>query len=176
MTMLTNIFLIGPMGVGKTTIGHLLAKALYMTFIDSDQEIEKRASVSIPLIFEHEGEAGFRQRERAAIADLTTHHDVILSTGGGVVLDINNRKHLQNRGYVIYLHASVDELLERTAQNNNRPLLQTENPRERLETILNERHPLYTAVADATIETGQRNIRQVLKAIITHLQCEVFIE
>jgi shikimate kinase len=174
--MLTNIFLIGPMGVGKTTIGQLLAKALYMSFIDSDEEIEKRAGVSIPLIFEYEGEAGFRRRERAAIAELTTRHEIILSTGGGVVLDINNRKYLQNRGYVIYLHASVDELLERTAQSHDRPLLQTENPRERLETILKERHPLYTAVADATIGTGQRNIRQVLKAVLTHLQCELFIE
>ncbi|MEN8219120.1 MAG: shikimate kinase AroK [Pseudomonadota bacterium] len=170
MSRLTNIFLVGPMGVGKTTIAHQLAERLNLTFIDSDHEIEKHTGVTIPWIFEYEGEAGFRKRERAMIAELTALDNIILSTGGGVVLSASNRKHLQSRGYVIYLHASVDNLLERTAHSYNRPLLQTSDRREKLESLFNERHPLYTQTADVTIETGQRSIRQVVKAVLKHLQ------
>jgi shikimate kinase len=170
MSIFKNVFLVGPMGVGKTTIGHHVAEAREMTFIDSDHEIEKRTGVSIPLIFEYEGEAGFRQRERTLIAELTKHHNIVLSTGGGTVLDADNRKHLQSNGYVIYLHASVDELLERTAHCQNRPLLQTSNPRERLEQIMSERHPLYTQTAEVTIETGQLSIHQVVKTVLKHLK------
>ncbi len=165
-----NIFLVGPMGVGKTTIGYQIAQILSMNFIDSDQEIEKRAGVSIPTIFEYEGEEGFRQREQNIIAELTQFNNIVLSTGGGVILDADNRKHLQNRGYVIYLHASVDDLLERTAHSQNRPLLQTPNPREKLETLLSQRHPLYTEVANITIETGQKSIPEVIQIVLTHLE------
>lgn len=170
MSTFGNIFLVGPMGVGKTTIGRQLAERLALTFIDSDREIEERTGVEIPLIFEYEGEAGFRKREKAIIAELTELNNIILSTGGGVVLDADNRQYLQSRGHVIYLHASVDKLLERTAHNRNRPLLQTDNPLERLEKIMSERHSLYNAVADVTIETGHRTIRQVVKAVLKHLQ------
>ncbi len=167
--MINNIFLVGPMGVGKTTIAHHVAEIRNLTFVDSDHEIEQRSGATIPLIFEYEGEAGFRKREREIIADLTKRHNIILSTGGGVVLDANNRKHLDSRGYVIYLQASVDELLKRTAHSYNRPLLRTKNPRLKLETLLNERHPLYEEVADVTIETGHRSIRQVVKAVLKQL-------
>lgn len=170
MNHFTNIFLVGPMGVGKTTIAHHLADILNFTFIDSDHEIEKRTGVTIPRIFEYEGEAGFRQRERAMIAELTILDKIVLSTGGGVVLNADNRMHLQSRGYVIYLSASVNDLLKRTAHSHNRPLLQTSNRREKLETLLSERHPLYTKAADVTIETGKRSIRQVIRAVVKHLQ------
>ncbi len=165
-----NIFLIGPMGVGKTTVGRCLATILSLTFKDSDQEIEERTGVSIPLIFELEGESGFRKREQAIIAELTMLSEIILATGGGTVLNAENRHCLQSRGHVIYLHAPVKYLVERTIYSRNRPLLQTENPRERLEEILNERHALYKMTADVTIETGQRTIRQVVKQITKHLE------
>lgn len=165
-----NIFLIGPMGVGKTTVGRCLATILNLTFKDSDQEIEERTGVSIPLIFELEGESGFRKREQTIIAELTMLSEIILATGGGTVLNAENRHYLQSRGHVIYLHAPVKYLVERTIYSRNRPLLQTENPRERLEQILNERHALYKMTADVTIETGQRTIRQVVKQITKHLE------
>ncbi|OQW94102.1 MAG: shikimate kinase I [Beggiatoa sp. IS2] len=165
-----NIFLIGPMGVGKTTVGRHLATILNLTFKDSDQEIEDRTGASIPLIFELEGEEGFRKREQAIIAELTVLPEIILATGGGTVLSAENRHCLQSRGYVIYLHAPVKYLMERTAHSRNRPLLQTDNPKERLEQILSERYALYKMVADVTIETGQRTIRQVIKQIIKHLE------
>ncbi len=165
-----NIFLIGPMGVGKTTIGHHLADSLKLDFIDSDHEIEKRAGVTIPMIFEFEGEIGFRRRERAVINELTQINGIVLSTGGGVVLDVINRKHLHNQGYVIYLSASVNELLERTSNSHNRPLLQTGNPREKITNLLKERHPLYKMTADFTIDTTQKSIRQVIKLILGHLE------
>ncbi len=165
-----NIFLVGPMGVGKTTIGHYLSNNLKLEFIDSDHEIEKRAGVTIPMIFEFESEIGFRRRERAVINELTRQNNIVLSTGGGVVLDINNRQYLKKRGYVIYLYASVDELLERTSHNNNRPLLQTGNPREKITNLLEERHPLYKMTADSIIDTTQKSIRQVIKLILGHLK------
>ncbi|HHB91674.1 MAG TPA: shikimate kinase AroK [Thioploca sp.] len=165
-----NIFLVGPMGVGKTTIGHHLSNNLKLDFIDSDHEIEKRAGVTIPMIFEFESETGFRRRERAVINELTRQNNIVLSTGGGVVLDTNNRQYLKKRGYVIYLYASVDELLERTSHNHTRPLLQTGNPREKITSLLEERHPLYEMIADSTIDTTQKSIRQVIKLILGHLE------
>lgn len=165
-----NIFIVGPMGVGKSTISRHIAEILNKTFLDSDHEIEKRSGAKIPLIFEYEGESGFRKREQAVIDDLTANQNIVLSTGGGVVLDAENRKHLQSRGYVIYLHAGIDDLLKRTAHSYNRPLLQTANRREKLELLLLERHPLYQSVADVTIETTHRSIRQVIKIVLKHLK------
>lgn len=170
MKAINNIFLVGPMGVGKSTIGRHIAEVLNKQFWDSDKEIEHRAGADIPWIFECEGEAGFRKREQLIIKELTADNNIVLSTGGGVVLNEQNRYYLQTGGYVIYLHAAVDELLERTAHSSHRPLLRTENPRERLLTLMNERHPLYQMVAHATIETGQKNIRQVIKAVLKHLK------
>lgn len=164
-----NIFLIGPMGVGKSTVGRHLAEILHQNFIDSDHEIETRTGVTIPLIFEYEGEIGFRKREQEVITDLANLNNIILSTGGGVVLNSENRSLLKKRGYVIYLYADVDDLLERTANNTNRPLLKTCNPRSKLEMLLKQRHPLYTEIADVTIETGNRTILQVVTAILNHL-------
>jgi shikimate kinase len=164
-----NIFLIGPMGVGKSTIGRHLAEILHQDFIDSDHEIEIRTGVIIPLIFEYEGEIGFRKREQEIIIDVTNLKNIILSTGGGVVLNPVNRRLLKNRGYVIYLHADVDDLLKRTANNDNRPLLKTGNPRAKLEALLKQRHHLYTQVADVTIKTGKKNIQEVVTAVLNHL-------
>jgi len=166
----SNIFLIGPMGVGKTTIGRQLAATLNMTFKDSDREIEERTGASIPLIFELEGEAGFRKREQAMIAELTQMHKIILSTGGGVVLNEDNRSQLKKQGIVIYLYASVKELVERTAHSRHRPLLHTANPQLRLEKLLQERHPLYLAVADITVDTGHRSVNQVVKMVLKQLK------
>jgi shikimate kinase len=164
-----NIFLIGPMGVGKSTIGRHLAEILHQHFIDSDHEIEIRTGVTIPLIFEYEGENGFRKREQEVIVDVTNLKNIILSTGGGVVLNPVNRRVLKNRGYVIYLHADVDDLLERTANNDNRPLLKTGNPRAKLETLLKQRHSLYTEIADVVIRTGKQSIQEVVTAVLNDL-------
>jgi shikimate kinase len=166
----SNIFLVGPMGVGKTTIGRQLASRLNLTFKDSDREIEEQTGASISLIFEIEGEPGFRKREQAMIAKLTAQENIILSTGGGAVLDERNRTHLKNRGCVIYLQASVAELLNRTAYSRNRPLLLANNPSIQLEKIMNERHSLYEEVADVTINTDKHPIRQVVKLVLKQLQ------
>jgi len=163
-----SIFLVGPMGVGKTTIGRQLALTLKREFRDSDREIEERTGASIPLIFELEGEAGFRKREREILDELTHLPEIVLATGGGVVLDSDNRLWMRSRGYVVYLHAPIEELLRRTSQNRNRPLLQTADPRKRLAEILEQRNPLYRSVADCIVETGRANVRQVIKEILSH--------
>jgi len=167
-----NIFLVGPMGAGKTTIGRRLAEALGMDFVDSDQEIEARTGATIPWIFDVEGEAGFRKREKTLIDELTQRPNLVLATGGGAVLDPENRRHLQARGTVIYLHATLDELLARTRKDRNRPLLQTADPRARLEAILREREPLYREVADIVFETGQQGIRQAVQSLLRQLQAQ----
>ncbi len=164
-----NVFLVGPMGVGKSTIGKQLAQLLRWTFKDSDKEIEARTGADIPLIFELEGEAGFRKREKNMIAELATESQLVLATGGGVVIFEENREQLKAHGHVVYLHATVDVLLERTAPCRNRPLLQTENPRARLEQIMTERHHLYKEVSDCIVETGNRTVRQVIKSICKQL-------
>ena len=165
-----NVFLVGPMGAGKSTIGRQLAEALGMTFVDSDKEIEERTGVGIPLIFELEGEAGFRRREKAMIDELTERAGVVLATGGGAVLDADNRAALVSRGRVIYLHANLDQLVKRTSRDRNRPLLQTEDPRRRLEEIMTQREPLYREVADWTIDTTGRNVRAVVKDLVRRLE------
>jgi shikimate kinase len=148
-----NIFLVGLMGSGKTTIGKELARALGKEFVDSDQEIERRTGATIPLIFELEGEAGFRARERQVIDDLTRRDNIVLATGGGAVLDPENRKHLAARGYVVYLRASVDQLHKRTRKDPHRPLLKTADPQERLRDLTKQRGALYEEVADVALDT-----------------------
>lgn len=166
----SNVFLVGPMGAGKTTVGRELAKALGREFRDSDREIELRTGVEIPLIFELEGEAGFRQREKTVLDELTQLRGIVLATGGGAVLDPDNRRHLSSRGFVVWLHADLDDLLLRTSKNRKRPLLQTADPRARLEGILHEREPLYREIADLVLDTGGNATRAVVKAILDRLQ------
>lgn len=164
-----NIFLVGPMGAGKTTIGRQLARELGKDFYDSDKELESRTGADIPLIFELEGEAGFRRRESAVIDELTGYRNVVLATGGGVVLAPENRAALMSRGFVIYLQAPLNQLFERTRRDRNRPLLQTEDPRARLQAILEEREPLYQGVADLIAKTDSRTVRSVVKDLIKRL-------
>jgi shikimate kinase len=163
-----NIFLVGPMGAGKSTIGRLLAKTLGLQFLDSDKEIEQRTGASIPMIFEYEGEAGFRKREAEILAVLTASNPIILATGGGSVILPENQRVLSERGFVVYLQCAVDKQFERTHKDANRPLLKTDNPKARLEELFKARDPIYQAVADFIIDTGQHSsrsaVRQILKA------------
>ena len=165
-----SLFLTGPMGAGKSTIGRQLARQLGMPFYDSDHEIESRTGVDIPLIFELEGEAGFRKREAAIINELTALPDIVLATGGGAILDPQNREHLKSRGRVVYLHATVNQQLRRTRKDRNRPLLQTENPREKLEELFAIRDPLYRETAGLIIETDGMRVRDVVKKIMQRLR------
>ncbi|EHY78216.1 shikimate kinase AroK [Pseudomonas kunmingensis] len=164
-----NFILVGPMGAGKSTIGRLLAKELRLPFRDSDKEIEQRTGASIPLIFDVEGEAGFRERERAVIADLCHLEGVVLATGGGAVLREDNREALRSGGRVIYLCTSVDQQLERTSRDRNRPLLQANDPRGVLAGLMAIRDPLYRSIADIIIETDERPPRLVVMEILDRL-------
>lgn len=165
MKVAGNIFLVGLMGAGKSTVGKSLAKTLDKSFYDSDHEIERRTGVNIPLIFELEGEAGFRKREAQAIAELAEVQNIVLATGGGAVLMLENRQVLASHGTVIYLRANVDELWHRTRGDRNRPLLQTENPRERLQVLYNQRDPLYMEIADFVIDTGGQPVSAIVSQI-----------
>lgn len=156
-----NVYLIGPMGSGKTAVGRRLASLLGKTFVDSDAEIEKRTGVDIRYIFEKEGEARFRERERETIADLTTLTDVVLATGGGVVLDAANRERLAATGTVIYLDTTIDTLVRRTKTAKTRPLLLNDDPRAVLERLMATRRPLYEALADLRVDTTGRQVRAV---------------
>lgn len=164
-----NIFLVGLMGAGKTTVGRALAKRLNKRFIDSDHEIEARTGASIPLIFELEGEASFRQREAEVIRDLTAQQDIVLATGGGAVLNAENRAYLKSRGTVIYLRASVNSILQRTSHDKNRPLLQTADPRKTIEELSRTREPFYNEVADIVIDTGRPNVQFLMQTILAQL-------
>ena len=167
-----NIFLVGPMGAGKSTVARQLAEALSYTFRDSDQEIQRRTGVDIPTIFEFEGEEGFRNRERQVIEDLVAEDRIVLATGGGAILDAENRQNLAARGVVIYLHCSPDQQLSRTSRDRNRPLLQTEDPLARLREIMEERDPLYRQVADLVVSTEKRGTASVVKEIRRRLESE----
>lgn len=160
-----NVFLIGPMGAGKTTLGRGLAKLRGLRFVDSDQAIEQRCGVDIPYIFEKEGEAGFRRRERDVIAQLAQESGIVLATGGGAVLDPSNRRHLSGNGLVIYLQATVEQQLARTRGSKHRPLLRNANPREKLESLLTEREPLYREIADLSISTQGRQLRRMAQQV-----------
>ncbi len=160
-----NIILIGPMGAGKTTIGRQIARVFDFDFYDSDREIEQRTGASIPLIFELEGEEGFRKREQEIIAELTRKKKIVLATGGGAVLREANQKALKSSGTVVYLCASLDDLLERTSKDKNRPLLQTANPREKLQSIITERDPIYRQLADIILETNKMTVYTAVKRL-----------
>lgn len=168
--VIPRIFLVGPMGAGKSTVGRRLAQVLRRDFLDSDHEIEQRAGASIPLIFDMEGEAGFRAREKAVIAELTQRPTIVLATGGGAVLDADNRRCLVGRGIVFYLCASVDEQFRRTQIDGNRPLLQTADPRLRLTQLFEQRDPLYREVADCIVSTEGRPLKQVVRDILHWLE------
>ncbi len=172
MKQADNIFLVGPMGAGKSTIGRKLAAALSKPFWDSDQEIERRTGVDIPTIFEFEQEAGFRERERHVIDELTQQHGIVLATGGGAVLSEINRHNLKTRGLVIYLRASLEQLIQRTRRDRKRPLLQTEDPGEKLRSLMLEREPLYEEVADMVVNTDRANVRAVAQRILKRLQAK----
>jgi 3-dehydroquinate synthase len=161
------------MGAGKTTIGRALAKKLNLEFIDSDHEIEARTGASIPLIFEIDGEASFRQREADVIRDLTARRGIVLATGGGAILRKENRDALKANGTVIYLRANVNQILQRTSRDKNRPLLQTADPRKRLEDLTREREPLYCEIADFIVETGRPNIPSLVQSIVTELETRI---
>ncbi|MFA5983473.1 MAG: shikimate kinase AroK [Methylococcaceae bacterium] len=161
-----NIYLIGLMGVGKTTIGKQLAKALKRPFYDSDKAIEQITGVDIPTIFEFEGEAGFRDREQKMILQLTMLQGIVLATGGGAILREENRMALKQTGFVVYLKCSVDRILERTRRDTQRPLLQTENPRERINCLFHQREPLYLACADYQVDTGATQNKVVINRIL----------
>lgn len=157
------------MGAGKTTVGRQLAKTLDKQFLDCDRELEARTGADIPLIFELEGEEGFRRRERAMLEELTAREDIVLATGGGVVLDADNRAKLRSRGFAIYLNAPIDLLVERTTRDSHRPLLQTDDPGTKLLDLVEERDPLYRQVADLVVETNRRTARYVVKEILKRL-------
>jgi shikimate kinase len=160
-----NLFLVGPMGAGKSAVGRQLARMLHMDFVDSDDEIERRTGVDIPFIFEKEGEEGFRTRESKVIDELTARQGIVLATGGGVVMDPRNRSHLGGRGYVVYLHTTVEQQLDRTRRGRQRPLLAEGDPRETLEALMQIRDPLYREIADMTVPTDGRRIKEVAAEI-----------
>ena len=157
------------MGAGKSAVGRQLARLLHLEFVDSDEEIELRTGVDIPFIFEKEGEAGFRKREAKVIEDLSQQDGVVLATGGGVVMDPQNRNHLGARGFVIYLHTSVDQQLARTRKGRDRPLLDNDDPRAVLDALMEIRDPLYREIADLTVETDGRKVRAVANEILDRL-------
>jgi shikimate kinase len=164
-----NVFLIGPMGVGKSTIGRELAKLLRMEFDDTDHEIQRRTGVDIPTIFDFEGEDGFRNREKVVVEELTANAGMVLATGGGVVLDQDNRRCLSGRGVVVYLACSPEQQYNRTRQNRNRPLLQTDDPMRKLQELMEQREPIYREMADLVVSTEKRSATVVAKEIVKRL-------
>ena len=157
------------MGAGKSTIGRQLAEALGLEFADTDVEIQRRTGVDIPTIFEYEGEAGFRARERLAVDDLTQLDNQVLATGGGVIMDPENRRNLSARGLVVYLYCTPEQQYERTYRDRNRPLLQTEDPKAMLEALMAVRDPLYREAADLVVSTERRSASAVTRDIIRHM-------
>ena len=157
------------MGAGKSAVGRYLARALHLSFVDSDDEIESRTGVDIAFIFEKEGQQGFRKREAAVIDDLSKIDGVVLATGGGAVVDPENRSRLGGRGYVVYLYTSVDEQVSRTQRGRKRPMLENDNPRGTLEELLAKRDPLYREIADLVVETDGRKVKSVANEIIEQI-------
>lgn len=171
----SNIYLVGMMGAGKTTVGRLIARRLKRRFVDSDQEIERRCGVRIPVIFEIEGEHGFRAREEQVIAELATIEGMVLATGGGVVLSTENRRQLASRGTTIYLHARPEDLFRRLRHDSNRPLLDTPDPAQRLRELYVQRDPLYRQVADIVLETGTQSVPALARDLLAKIEqiCKV---
>jgi len=161
-----NLFLIGPMGAGKSAVGRQLARLLHLSFVDSDDEIESRTGVDIPFIFEKEGEDGFRKREGKVIDDLSALEGVVLATGGGAVVDPQSRSRLGARGFVVYLHTTVDQQLARTKKGRERPMLENGDRRKILEDLMALRDPLYREIADLVIETDGRKVSAVANEIL----------
>ncbi|ACR11823.1 shikimate kinase AroK [Teredinibacter turnerae] len=168
--MTRPVFLVGPMGAGKSTIGRMLAQRLEAEFHDTDQVIEARTGADIPWIFDVEGEAGFRDRETSVLDDLAQYQDVVIATGGGIVTREQNRHILQAAGTVIYLTASIDQLVNRTYKDKKRPLLQVDNPREKIVELYTVRDPLYRSVADYVLVTDGRSPKYVVQHIAEYLQ------
>ena len=164
-----NLFLVGPMGSGKSAVGKQLARLVGLPFYDSDAEIERRTGVDIPFIFEKEGEAGFRQREHETLEILTAMRHIVLATGGGAVLLPENRRILAERGRVVYLRTSVAQQAERVRQGRTRPLLSRVDPALKLEELMELRGPLYAEIADITVTTDNRKVRSVAEDILREL-------
>jgi shikimate kinase len=169
MLNVDNIFLVGPMGSGKSAVGRQLAQRLGLTFIDSDAEIEARTGVDVACIFDREGEAGFRTRERDVIDLLTRQPRTLIATGGGAVLDAHTRERLRSRGCVVYLRTSVDQQLARTRRSTHRPLLDTPDPRGTLQRLMLQRAGLYEETADLTVDTDGRKVKTVVDEIVRRL-------
>ena len=165
-----NLFLVGLMGAGKTSVGRLLAKRFNKTFYDCDQEIERRTGVKIPVIFDIEGEAGFRARESAVLLELAALHDIVLATGGGAVVREENRRVLVQNGTVVYLRAALEELWQRTRHDHSRPLLQAVDRRAKLEQLFIQRDPLYREVATLIVDTGKQSLRGLAQQIEQRLR------
>jgi shikimate kinase len=165
-----NIFLVGPMGAGKSTIGRYLAQQLHMEFLDSDTVIEERTGADIAWVFDVEGEDGFRKREESVINDLTEQQGIVLATGGGSVLSKENRNRLSARGVVVYLETTIEKQLARTNRDKKRPLLRTDSPREVLEALANERNALYEEIADITVKTDDQGAKVVANQIVSMLE------
>ena len=164
------IFLVGMMGAGKTTVGRGLARALGREFIDLDHELEARCGVRVPVIFEIEGEDGFRRREATVLDECSSRRSIVLATGGGAILAADNRRMLRERGIVLYLRASLDELFRRTSRDRNRPLLANADPRGTLRDLMTKRAPLYEETADLVIDTGTMPVSMLVKSILPLLQ------
>jgi shikimate kinase len=165
-----NFFLVGLMGAGKTTVGRALARLTNKTFYDTDHEIEAKTGVRIPLIFDIEGEQGFRAREVEAIRELTAARNIVLATGGGAVMNEENRRNLAAGGFVIYLRAAPTELYQRTRQDKSRPLLQTSDPLAKLESLYTQRDPFYREIADLVVETSRQSVTHLAQQIVRDLQ------
>ncbi|MDB9968178.1 shikimate kinase AroK [Gammaproteobacteria bacterium] len=168
-----NLFLVGPMGVGKTTIGRVLADLLGLKFFDSDREIEASTGADIPWIFDVEGESGFRVRETRMIEQLTQNKNIVLATGGGAVILAENREWLKARGVVVYLRAPISQQVERTSRDKTRPLLQTSHPEQKIRELMEIREPLYQEVADMVVDTYRRNPKTVSQEICKQLKVEM---
>jgi len=168
-----NIFLVGPMGSGKSAVGRRLASLLDRDFYDSDAEVERRTGVDIPYIFEREGEAGFRLRETETLDALTQLSGIVLATGGGAILSPENRRWLADRGCTIYLATSVAQQVRRVGGGRNRPLLKDADPRERLSELMRIRAPLYEEIAEFTVHTDQRRVQAVVDEILRHIGVSV---
>ncbi len=165
-----NVFLVGMMGAGKTTVGRMIARRLKLRFVDSDLEIEARCGVKIPVIFEIEGEAGFRAREAQVIGELCREAGIVLATGGGAVLSAESRESLSGGGTVVYLRARAEDLYERVKHDKNRPLLATADPLARLRELFVQRDPLYREVADIVVDTGSQSVQVLARALLDKLE------